>query len=192
MSYLTNLRKKVVVFDIDDTIADLHGFILPHLNAHAGTTHAEFTDYNWPNLFGISFEECQKVLIEQDYIRRLKLRSAMVKYWFKACQMKRLTVHFSTHRGHIEHAEEMTKEWLAQYPFIKYEKLMVLKPGERKADLFSRNTVAFFEDNLEEAIYAQEKGFKTWLIDQPWNRKGHSHPNVCKTIEDVTQAIQWT
>ncbi len=191
MSYTTNSKKKVVVFDIDDTIADLHSFILPLLNKHAGTKHKAIDNHSWSELFGISFEECQKILVNNNYISNLSLRTGMVKYWFKACQMRGFTVHFSTHRGHLSKATEQTVEWLEQHPFIEYEKLMVLKPHDRKADHFSRNTIAYFDDSPTEVQYARDKGFNAYLIDQPWNQNKTKDVKICLTDSDVIRAIQW-
>jgi 5'(3')-deoxyribonucleotidase len=183
-------KKKIVVFDLDETVADLKGFILPHLNMRAGTNFTDLTHFNWEEQFNLPRAELQQVLIDQQYMMHLKLRSGMIKYWFEALRINKWTVHFSTHRAHLPFAHEMTKMWLDSYPFLKHEKLMILHPDQRKADHFSPATCLYFDDSAKEVEYAQSKGIKSWLIQQPWNMHSE-HPHVCKSIEDVQCAIQW-
>lgn len=177
---------KHAILDIDDTLADMRSIICEDLNK-IYKTDVHWTSWNTfrvEEIYGISFEDFFKFLIENKVIERMQPHPESIGF------VKRLLdggykISALTARQWHPKAKAVTSQWLSKHN-IHVDELIICDVLDNKADIVSQNfsDVDFVvDDSLTHCKnYTKcDNISNVFIYDMPWNR--------CESI-DKSRAIR--
>jgi hypothetical protein len=179
-------HRGIVVYDIDDTLADFSGEFCRHMaakykddsmlddwkrwgGASLGDFYAHLTDDIVAEFIQMEDEDrFLKMPVKKDIFNTLL-------YWFE----RDYEIQLLTARGYMRDGKGQTEEWLRRNK-IPYHVLKVCGLRECKSTFIPRGTHAFYDDNHRHMTACAPYVDMAFIIDHPCNRHVSFPRNVMR------------
>lgn len=166
---------KHAILDIDDTLADMRSIICKELNKiYSKDLHwTEWNTFRVEELYGISFEDFFKFLIERNVIERMNPHPESAEF-VRTLLDDGYKISALTARKWHPNAKSITSNWLDRHN-IHVDELVICDVLEDKAEIVSANydKIDFVvDDSLSHCKnYIKCNNIsKVFIYDMPWNR----------------------
>lgn len=166
---------KTIVFDLDDTLANLKDPMVDCLNSLTGKNlqSSDLFKFDTTDIYGITNQDFFNCLINNDILDNLEpfietrtLLTDLLKNDYN--------ITIITSRAYHPDAFEVTKNWFAKYE-IPYSRIIISEHGKKKSDYVTKeeNVILFIDDRIEncEDFIASRKAYNVRLFDAPWNQQ---------------------
>lgn len=189
------MSNKCVILDLDDTLGDMKSHmhrIIGYYNCGVGCP-STWHDFAVEKRLGISWEQLQTHVIEEDVLSRIQPHNGAAEFTKKVKQLG-LDVMIMTARQWHPNAEKITSDWLDRNGF-HYNHLKVVPISACKSDVIlscktASNSVLFLDDRVEHctAVLNKTNVSKVLLYKQAWNAS--SDINRVDNYEDVLNILR--
>lgn len=170
------MTKKIAILDLDDTLANMKVHIHRILTEFRSDTpcHTEWNVFGVERRMGISWEDIQQRIIDQDVLSQMIPHDGAVSFTHG---LKNLgyDVMVMTARGWHPDAYKITSRWLQKYGF-NVDELNIVPITACKSDVINkcqraRDGVLFLDDRHEhcKAVIDNTNVKNVLLFEQPWN-----------------------
>lgn len=165
---------KTVIFDIDDTSANLKTRLEGIYRRATGDNSISWThwsDYNAKDRYGITSDELGELFIEDNTLALIEPHEGIAEVT-AALKERGYNIEFVTARAWCPNAYEITKDWLDRHG-ITYDGITIvpLFQCKEKSTRHIDNIELFIDDRLDhcQAMVNSGRVKKALLFAQPWN-----------------------
>lgn len=186
---------KTIVFDIDDTIADLKNPMCQALNKYTGKT-IHWNDWNKFNitdqdLYNISYSELCDVLINGNILQNIiplkETREVLTEIKSRGYNLVYITA-----RGYHPNAYNVTKQWFADWN-LPCDSLYICEKGKTKPEYVKdyKDIRMFIDDRFDNCKDFRSEKSKTTVVlkNEPWNVYSHGQDGYDYKIDNLNEVI---
>jgi 5'(3')-deoxyribonucleotidase len=181
-----------VVFDLDDTLANLRGHLMGMLNRRTGRT-VHWRDWRRYELVSVYDRSVEQILawVLEDRVLEAATLEPHAREAVEAARAAGYRVAVVTARGWHPQGESITRAWLRRHR-LKVDALHLVPAFGSKAEVLARlGPVRLFVDDHAGHLYPARSVptvREIQLVDRPWNREDRSLRRI-RGLDELVRAL---
>ncbi len=168
----SKLYEDYIVFDLDETVVNLRDGVQKQYHKATGKDihWSEWVHVELKRVYGVDFMDIKDHMIHGEVLENATLENFAVEI-IKFFQGHGYKIGALTARAWHPDAVNVTIDYFKDKGVV-FDKLHVIQPDQKKIDYLQHfgNVQLIVEDNPYHALDFYKNGYKTVLIDRPWNR----------------------
>lgn len=179
--------KDTIIFDLDDTLADMKTVLCDSLNEFTGLKlhWSQWNSFNLITTYKITENDFYDIIIENKILENLKPFKNTQRV-LKQLKERDYNINIITSRNYHPLAKKLTSEWFEKNS-IPFDRIDISGHGLKKS-LFIPNSGAVLavDDNIDNCIDIKNSMLvsSTHLMTMPWNLNSHMD-----RINDISEVI---